>query len=84
MGSALVLPRLNRSSAKRRPMVGSPQIRCMDEQVARMLQRSSMGRSEVAVRRTAISICTSVGSTVSDMIAAWMELQHVDGGKPEG
>ena len=45
-------------------------MRCMDEQVAYRLQRSSMGRSEVTVRWLVITICTSVGSTVSDMIAS--------------
>jgi hypothetical protein len=60
-------PRLHRCTATRRPMARSPQMPRMDEHVARRLWRSSMGRSEVVVRWMAISICTSIGSTVSDI-----------------
>ena len=31
-----------------------------------------------------ITICTSIGSTISDMITVWNELQRVDNGEPEG
>ena len=50
-----------------RPMVGSPQMPHMDEHIARRLWRSSMDRSEVAAWWPAISICTSIGSAVSDV-----------------
>ena len=43
-----------------------------------------MGRSEVTVRWPMITICTSIGSTISDMITVWNELQRVDNGEPEG
>ena len=43
-----------------------------------------MGCSEVIVRWPTITICTSIGSAVSDMIATWIELRRVDGGEPEG
>jgi hypothetical protein len=56
----------------------------MDEQYARRLWRLSMGRSEVVARWQAITICTSIGSTVSDMIAAWIELRWVDDDELEG
>ena len=84
MGSSHVLPCLNRSSAIRRSTAGSPQMRHMDEQVTYRLWRSSMGRSKVAARWLVITICTSVGSAISDMITAWIELWRVDDGEPEG
>ena len=56
----------------------------MDEQVAHRLRRSSMGYSEVTVRWPMITICTSIGSAISDMIAAWIKLWCVDSGEPEG
>ena len=55
-----------------------------DEQVAHRLRRSSMGHSEVAARWPTITICTSVGSAINDMIAMWIKLRCVDGGELEG
>jgi hypothetical protein len=43
-----------------------------------------MDRSEVAARWPVITICTSIGSAVNDMIATWIELWCVDGGEPKG
>jgi len=43
-----------------------------------------MGRSKVIAWWPVITICSSVGSAVSDMIVAWIELRHVDGGEPKG
>ena len=43
-----------------------------------------MGRSEVTARWPAITICTLVGSAISDKIVTWIEPWHVDGGEPEG
>ena len=60
-------PCLHRPTATRQPMAGSPQMPRMDEHIARRLQRSSMGRSELAARWPAISICTSTGSAISGM-----------------
>jgi hypothetical protein len=56
----------------------------MDEQVTHRLWRSSMGCSEVIARWPVIIICTLVGSAVSDMIAMWIKLRHVDGDEPKG
>jgi hypothetical protein len=56
-------------------------MRHMDEHVTRRLRRSSMGQSEVVVRWLVISICTSIGSTISDVgfcLAAM--IASVDGG----
>ena len=43
-----------------------------------------MGHFKVIARWPAITICTLVGSAVSDMIAAWIKLQRVDGDEPKG
>ena len=43
-----------------------------------------MGCSEVAARWPMITICASIGSTISDMIAAKIELRRVDGDEPKG
>ena len=43
-----------------------------------------MGRSKVIARWLAITICTSVGSIISDMIATWIELWRVHSGESEG
>jgi hypothetical protein len=68
MGPSHVVLHLNQTSDRCRPMAGSMQMRCMDEQEDHRLWRSSTGRSEVTTRWLAISICTSIGSIISDMI----------------